>query len=289
MKQIFNQLRNYAELMRLHKPIGIYLLLWPTLWALLIAANGKPKFATLIIFVMGVVLMRSAGCIINDIFDRGFDGSVRRTAARPLVTGKVSLGEAILLFIFLCVLAGILVLQLNYFALTLSLVALLLTLIYPLMKRYIFMPQLVLGMAFAWSVPMAFAAELNYLPWVAWLLYVIAVCWPVAYDSIYALMDREDDIKIGVKSSAILFGSYDNYIITSIQIFVLVCLCILGFNLNFTIYYYLSLGLAFIFIIYQSWLISSRESKNFYKAFYNNHWLGLIIFAGISCHYLFTK
>lgn len=224
MKKIFFKLQQYGLLMRINRPIGIYLLLWPTLWALWIAGKGQPDFFLVLIFVGGVVLMRSAGCIINDIIDRRIDAHVRRTSGRPLVVGTVTIREALLLFTVLCSFALFIALQLNAFAFKLSFIALFLTMLYPWMKRYIYLPQLILGMAFAWSVPMAFAAQTNHINPIAWLLYGIAVCWPLAYDSIYALMDKEDDLKIAVKSSAILFGQYDNLII-SFMLHVLLLFC----------------------------------------------------------------
>lgn len=286
MNHFLKKISAYGSLMRLHRPIGIYLLLWPTLWALWIAGNGKPSLKVVLIFIVGVIIMRSAGCIINDYIDRKIDIHVARTRERPLAVGSVSRLEALTLFFSLCVLALVLVLQLNLFTVQLSVIAVLLTIIYPFMKRYIYLPQLILGMAYAWGVPMAFAALQESIDPVAWFLYAIAVIWPFAYDSIYALMDREDDAKIGVKSSVMLFARYDNLIITLLQLLVITSLICLGFFCKFSVYYFFSLMLTFVLIVYQSFLISTKQIKNYYLAFYSNHWMGMIIFIGIVFNYL---
>jgi 4-hydroxybenzoate polyprenyltransferase len=267
--------------MRLHRPIGIWLLLWPTLWALWIAGEGKPDLKILIIFMIGTIIMRSAGCVINDIADRHFDGYVARTRQRPLVTGAVTLKQAIILFLILCVMALVLVLQLNRFTIQLSIIGLLLAILYPFTKRITYWPQLVLGMAFAWSVPMAFAAQTNTVPGVGWFIYSIAVLWPLAYDTMYALDDREDDRKIGVKSTAILFANYNQLIIGILQIIILSLLTIMGLRLNLASYYYISLIIAAGLASYQQYLLKNQTPPYGLKAFLNNHWFGAVIFVGI--------
>ena len=275
-------------LMRLDKPIGSFLLLWPTLWALWIAAEGVPNFRILLVFILGVITMRSAGCVINDIADRDFDGAVQRTANRPLVIGTVTTRSAMVLFAGLCLIALLLVIQLNLATIKLSAIGLLLATIYPFTKRVTYLPQLVLGAAFAWSVPMVFVALNNSLTEITGLLFVIAALWPVAYDSIYALMDRDDDLKAGIKSTAILFGNWDAVIIFLLQLLVLLGLLLIGLWLQFNLFYYGSVCIAFFMICYQVLLILKRTSEGYYRAFYNNHWLGLVIFIGIFLNYRFT-
>lgn len=216
----------YAQLMRIDRPIGSLLLLWPTLWALFLANRGMPDLGILVIFVLGVLFMRSAGCVLNDYADRHFDGQVKRTAGRPLATGRASAREAKLLFVFLLILSFALVLQLNRYAIALSVVAAILAMVYPFMKRYMEVPQLVLGIAFGWSIPMAYAASIERFPLECWLLFLANLAWTVAYDTEYAMVDRDDDLRIGVKSSAILFGQYDYQIIALLQ---LVCLALLAY------------------------------------------------------------
>lgn len=272
--------------MRLDKPIGSLLLLWPTLWAIWIATCGRPSLSILFIFIGGVVVMRSAGCVINDIADRNFDGKVRRTQHRPLVIGSITTTGALILFIVLCLVGLILVLQLNPFTLLLSVVGLLLAISYPFTKRMIHCPQLILGAAYAWSIPMVFTATTNTIPLEGWSLYAIATLWPVAYDSIYALMDREDDINIGIKSTAILFGRWDLLIIFMLQLFVLVGLYFLGLLLHLKFIFFISIAIAFVLVCYQLYLINLRTPSHYYRAFYNNHWLGFVIFLGIVANYL---
>jgi 4-hydroxybenzoate polyprenyltransferase len=229
--------------------------------------------------------MRSAGCIVNDFFDRKFDGKVTRTKERPLVTGNVSLLEAKIIFSLLVVTAFYLVLQFNKLTIFLSVVGLLLAIVYPLMKRFMSLPQFVLGVAFSWGVPMAFAAQLNYVPVYGWLLFAVAIFWPLAYDSIYALMDKEDDLKAGVKSSVILFKSKDIIMILIFDLFVLLGLFIVGKILSFTSIFYVALVGASFSIFYQINSIKTRQNQNYYKAFKNNHWMGLLIFVGIVLNY----
>lgn len=280
-----DQLKQCAYLMRLHKPIGIFLLLWPTLWALWLASAGKPNVIIVVIFILGVILMRSAGCVINDIADRNIDGRVERTRLRPLATGKVSVREALVLFFILIFAAFLLVLLLNTFTILLAFVGAALTVFYPLMKRFTHLPQVGLGVAFAWSVPMAFAAEINSIPASAWLVFVIAVIWPVIYDTMYAMVDRRDDLKIGVKSTAILFGSHDKFIIGLLQSIILLLFVLLGYFFQLNLYYYCSVIVAALLFSYQQWLIKDREPQKCFAAFLNNHWVGLSVFTGIFLSY----
>lgn len=272
----------YTKLMRLHKPIGIFLLLWPTLWALWIAGEGLPTVKILVVFLLGVILMRSAGCIINDIADRNFDGRVERTKQRPLVTGTVQLKEAIILFLVLCLLAFLLVLQLNTLTVMLSFVALILASLYPFSKRITHFPQVILGAAFGWSVPMVFAAQTGSIPAIAWLIYLMAIIWPVAYDSIYALSDKADDLKIGLKSTVIIFGKFDVVIIFLLQAAVILSLILLGYFLHLTSAYYLSVILSSLLLVYQFYLVVNQQYQ---RAFLNNNWIGFLIFIGILLSY----
>lgn len=273
--------KQYALLMRLHRPIGIFLLLWPTLWALWIASNGRPNMFILIIFMLGVLIMRSAGCVINDIADRKFDPYVSRTRTRPLAAGNIKLLEAIILFILLCTIAFILVLQLNLPTIKLAFIGLALAIIYPFTKRFTYWPQLFLGAAYAWGVPMAFTAQTQNLPIVCWLIYLAAIIWPIAYDTLYAMVDRSDDLMIGVKSTAILFASYDKVIVAALQIIVLILLFIVGKVAKLNYLFDISLICATMLIIYQQYLIKERIPEKCFKAFLNNNWFGLVIFLGI--------
>jgi len=280
-------LRHYFHLMRLDRPIGILLLLWPTYWSLWLAAGGIPSLRNLIIFTLGCVLMRSAGCVINDVADRKIDGQVKRTRQRPLVTGLVSTTEALLLFAALCVFALMLVLMTNSLTIKLSFGGLFLAIIYPFMKRVTHMPQVVLGAAFAWSVPMAFAAESGELNQSIWLLYLAVVLWAVIYDTFYAMIDRDDDLKIGVKSTAILFGDADRKITGFLQGLFLLTLVLAGRKFELGMYYYTSLCVAALLFFYQQWLIKDRLPDNCFKAFLNNNYVGLVIFIGIAADYYF--
>ncbi|MCI0507908.1 MAG: 4-hydroxybenzoate octaprenyltransferase [Gammaproteobacteria bacterium] len=275
----------FALLTRFDKPIGTFLLLWPTLWALWIAGAGKPDTYVTIVFVLGVILMRAAGCIINDYADRNIDGQVARTRHRPLVTGKISGKEALMLFAALCLVAFCLVLTLNWLTIGLSFVAVILAILYPFMKRHTYMPQAFLGLAFGWSVPMAFAAQTGGLPDVTWLLLTATVLWATAYDTLYAMVDREDDLQIGVKSTAILFGEADKLVVAVIQVTFILTMMIIGGKLEMSMYYYLGLSAASALMIYQQYLIRDREPDQCFKAFLNNNWVGLVIFAGIVSHY----
>lgn len=281
------RLRQYALLMRLNRPVGIYLLLWPTLWALWIAGQGRPDWLVFIVFVLGVVLMRSAGCVINDYADRDFDPHVARTRERPIAAGRVSPKEALVLFVVLCLVAFGLVLTMNGLTIMLSFVAALLAAIYPFTKRYTHLPQVFLGAAFGWAVPMVFAAQTGAIPQAAWLLFIATVLWATAYDTMYAMVDRPDDLKIGVKSTAILFGEADRMIIGAIQVMFFAAMLLAGRQLALGAFYYLGLAVAGGFAVYQQYLIRNRDAPGCFKAFLNNNGFGAAIFCGIVLDYLF--
>ena len=286
MKAKFQQkLQLYAELIRFQKPIGVYLLLWPTLWALAIAGEGGPDIWVTLVFVAGVFLMRSAGCAINDYADRHIDLHVARTRDRPLVNGRISEREALLVFAGLSLLAFLLVLSLNRFTILLSIGGILLAASYPFMKRFHYLPQVHLGAAFGWAVPMAFAALTEQVPKQAWLLYVATLVWTVAYDTMYSMVDREDDLKIGIKSSAILFGDYDRLMIGLFQFLFILTLYLIGIDLEFSTIYYYALAFASLFLIYEQLLIVYRIPEYCFRAFLHNHWVGALVFAGIMGHY----
>ncbi|HTF84322.1 MAG TPA: 4-hydroxybenzoate octaprenyltransferase [Cellvibrio sp.] len=278
---IGQRVRLYWQLMRMHKPIGALLLLWPTLWSLWLAADGVPRWDVLVIFVLGVFVMRSAGCVINDFADRKVDGHVKRTRERPLVSGQVSGGEAIALFIGLCLLAFGLVLLTNPLTIQLSVGGVLLAFCYPFMKRYTHLPQVVLGAAFAWAIPMAFAAQSGALGVEVWLLYTAVVLWTVVYDTFYAMVDRDDDLRIGVKSTAILFGEQDRLMTGVLQALTLYALVMVGSRFELGTFYYISLGVAAALFAYQQYLIRFRQREACFKAFMNNNWVGLAIFIGV--------
>lgn len=275
----------YSQLMRLHRPIGILLLLWPTLWSLWLAAKGMPSLKNLLIFSLGVVIMRSAGCVINDFADRKIDSKVQRTQDRPLATGAASNREAITLFVVLCATAFGLVLLTDPLTIKLSVGGLLLAFCYPFMKRHTHLPQIVLGAAFAWSIPMAFAAEAGELTQELWLIYLAVVLWTVVYDTFYAMVDRDDDIKIGVKSTAILFGEQDRFITGLLQVMTLYTLFIIGDRFELGGYYYTSVAVAGGLFAYQQWLIRFRARAACFNAFLNNNWVGLAIFVGIAADF----
>jgi 4-hydroxybenzoate polyprenyltransferase len=280
------RLREYALLMRLHRPIGTLLLLWPTLWALWLAGNGSPNGLVIIVFVSGVVVMRSAGCVINDYADRHFDPHVRRTADRPLATGQVSEREALVLFAVLCVVAFSLVLLMNWLTILLSIVGLMLAVCYPFTKRYTYWPQFFLGLAFGWGIPMAFAAQTNTVPSLAWWLFVTNIFWAMAYDTLYAMVDREDDEKIGIKSTAILFGKADKLIVGLLHVVVLILLWLIGQQYQLGTFYQMGLVVAASLVFYQQWLIRHREPAKCFEAFLNNHWFGAAIFVGMLVQYV---
>jgi len=281
-----NRLIQYYYLMRLNKPVGILLLLWPTLWALWIAAEGLPDLDVLTIFVLGVIVMRSTGCVINDLADRNLDRHVQRTRDRPITSGKVKPFEAIGLITVLLLCAVALVLNLNTLTFRLSCIAVPLAIIYPFMKRVTYLPQVFLGLAFAWAIPMAFAAQTDSIPQIAWLLFITTVLWAIVYDTMYAMVDREDDIKIGVKTTAILFDDADRTIIGSIQIMILLSQILTGVKLELGKYYYAGIAIASLLSIYQQYLIKDRIPENCFRAFLNNQWYGMVIFVGLYLHYL---
>ena len=277
----FSNWRAYMQLTRLDKPIGIYLLLWPTIWALVIAADGLPSLGITLIFIAGVVLMRSAGCVINDYADRKVDGSVKRTNARPLVAGTVTEREALQLFALLVGLSSILVLMLNWQTIALSVVALFLAASYPFMKRYTHMPQAVLGAAFGWAIPMAFAAIQGSVPLEGWLLFIANLTWTIAYDTYYAMVDRDDDLIVGIKSSAILFGQYDRLIIGVLQGITLILLFTIAQCLAYGWPVYFALVACALLFAFQSYETRERERKACFKAFLDNHYVGLVFAVGL--------
>lgn len=285
LSAISNQLADYGRLMRLDKPIGTYLLLWPTLWGLWVAAEGFPSQRILVIFVLGVIMMRAAGCIINDFADRKIDLHVERTRERPLTTGKVSKVEAIVLFLLLVSVAFYLVLLTNRLTISLSIVAVLLTMTYPFMKRYTYLPQVVLGAAFSMAIPMAFAAQTGEVPFIAWLIFTANVLWVVVYDTIYGMVDREDDLKIGVKSTAILFGEADKLMVGMLQLMTLLTLITIGYRMGMGPWFFSSLGLVSLLFIYQQYLMKDRVPFLCFRAFLNNHWVGMIVFIGLLLNY----
>lgn len=287
MTTLKQKLPDYLALIRFDKPIGTYLLLWPTLWALWIASKGLPPIELLIIFCLGTFLTRSAGCVMNDFADRNFDGHVKRTASRPMASGRVSVGEAMMLFASLMFIAFLLVLMTNTLTILLSFCAAGLTLLYPFMKRYTHLPQVVLGAAFSWGVPMSFAATLNELPLSVWLIYSATLLWTIVYDTEYAMVDRDDDIKLGLKSTAILFGSDDCRIIAILQTCVILLLLLVGIEFSLGIPYYLGLVVAAGLFIYHQKIIAGREREPCFKAFLNNNYVGMAIFLGIAAHYRF--
>ena len=275
----------YIKLMRLDKPVGILLLLWPTLWALWLSSDGIPSIKILFIFMLGVVIMRSAGCVINDFADRDIDGYVRRTNSRPIPNGEISPREAIFIFLFLSMLAFSLVAFTNTLTLKLSFIGVFLAAIYPFMKRYTNLPQIFLGAAFAWSIPMSFAAVTNKIDDGLWFLYLAVVIWAVTYDTFYAMADRADDLKIGIKSTAILFGEMDLRITACLQLLVLILLTMTGEYFQRGIWFFMSLVCVIALFIYQQYIIRNREAANCLSAFVNNNYVGLIIFIGLALDY----
>lgn len=276
----------YLQLTRLNRPIGIYLLLWPTLTSLWLAAEGLPSITTLIIFILGVIVMRSAGCVINDYADRNLDGQVRRTRTRPLAAGVLSARQALMLFAVLVVVAFVLVLLTNWATVQMSLVALALAICYPFMKRYTYLPQVFLGMAFAWAIPMAFTAQSKPLTETTWLLFSATVLWTVAYDTLYAMVDREDDLRLGVRSTAILFGDSDRLMVAILQGLTLLAWLLLGVQAGLGMFWWTALIVACGLFIYQQWLIRGRERQACFAAFQANQWVGLVLFVGLTLSYL---
>jgi 4-hydroxybenzoate polyprenyltransferase len=280
-----SKLLAYHRLMRTDKPIGALLLLWPTLWALWVATPGVPPLWILGVFIAGVWLMRAAGCVVNDYADRKFDGHVKRTANRPLPSGQVTGKEARALFVVLVLLSFLLVLMLNTMTILLSVAALALAWVYPFMKRYTHLPQVVLGAAFGWSIPMAFAAVSESLPLSCWLMFLANILWAVAYDTQYAMVDRDDDLKIGIKSTAILFGRQDNTIIGILQVAVLALMVAIGRLNELNWAFYWSVLIAGLLFAYQQKLLAKREREACFKAFLNNNYVGLVLFLGLAMSY----
>lgn len=283
MKQ---QLIYYWQLMRFHKPIGIYLLLWPTLWGVWTASHGHPSLKILLIFIFGTILMRAAGCVINDIADRHFDKYVARTRERPLTAGNITLRNAIILFLILISITFILVCQLNILTIALSFIGLGLAILYPFSKRFTHWPQFILGLAFSWGIPLSFSAQHQPLGLTCWLLFTASTIFALIYDTEYALVDKEDDIKIGIKSTAILFGNRNPLILGLLQILMLGLLILFGLIIKATLFYYLSLLGASLLFIYQQYLLHTKQTVAYFNAFLNNHWAGLLIFAGIILAHL---
>ena len=271
----------YALLARMHQPIGSLLLLWPTLWALWIAGAGEPDPQVVLVFVAGVFVMRSAGCVMNDFADRKIDPHVQRTRNRPIASGRVTPREALGVFAVLCLVALGLVLTLNRLALLYSFAAVALAASYPFMKRWTYLPQVYLGVAFGWGIPMAFAAIANGVPPLAWLLLAGVVAWAVAYDTMYAMVDREDDIRVGVKSSAILFGDADRFFVGASQVAVLAILVLAGRQAGLGVPYITATAAGALLFVYQQHLIRNREPAACFRAFLNNNWVGAVVFAGI--------
>src|SRR5688572_4395603 len=281
-------LKQYALLMRMHRPIGIWLLMWPALWALWVSTGGHPDERIFAVFLAGVFVMRSAGCVMNDYADRDIDPFVARTKDRPLAARRVTPQEALLLFAALALLAIGLMLTLNPLAQRLALIGAVLTITYPFLKRFFPLPQFYLGAAFGMAVPMAFAAQTEDVPRQAWLMFLATVLWAGVYDTMYAMVDREDDARLGVKSSAILFADADRFIIGAMQVMVLIGLGLMGRELEFGLWYWVGLGIAALFFLYQQWLIRKREPAACFKAFNNNNYVGMAIFVGIALNYQFT-
>ncbi len=284
--QLADKLKQYWRLARFDKPIGILILLWPALWALWVASDGKPDKLVLIVICSGVVLIRAAGCVINDYADREIDPLVKRTKQRPIAAGKVSPKEALILFAILCTLAFILVLQLNLMTILLSFIAAFLAASYPFMKRYTNLPQAYLGIAFGFAVPMSFSAQINSIPGVAWVMYLAVMLWALVYDTMYAMVDKEDDLKIGVKSTAILFGDREREIMAVLQVIIIILLIIVGKMQQLGGFYYSGVAIAFALSIYQQKLIFNREKKLCFKAFLNSNYFGMAIFVGLFFDYL---
>lgn len=278
----------YYRLMRLDKPVGIWLLLWPTLWALWVAGEGRPFGRAFLALALGTIVARSAGCVINDYADRSFDGRVARTADRPLATGEVAPSEALMLFAGLMLIALGIVVTLNLLTVMLACIGAAVTIVYPFAKRFVSAPQFVLGIAFAWGVPMAFAAQLGTVPRVGWLLFIAAIVWVIVYDTEYAMVDRDDDIKIGIKSTAVLLGDMDRVFIGGLQLLLLLTLLLVGQQAGLGGWYHAGLGIASVLGVYQQVLIRERNRDACFKAFRNNVWLGAWVFVGILLDSILT-
>jgi len=289
MNRQLSMMKPYIQLMRLDRPIGIFLVMWPALWALWLAGEGQPSLKNVVIFVLGSVVMRSAGCVINDYADRDFDGQVERTKNRPLATGALTPKNALATFGVLCCIALALVLMTNTMTVYLSVGGLLLASVYPFMKRYTYLPQVFLGAAFAWAIPMAYSAQAEQLPPLVWLLFTATVIWTVAYDTIYAMVDREDDIKAGIKSTAILFGKQDRAMIATLQVLVVLTLCLIGDQAGLGQFYFLGVVAASCLFVYQQHLIRLRYREECFSAFLNNNWVGMVVFFGLVLDLLAGK
>jgi 4-hydroxybenzoate polyprenyltransferase len=286
--RLSRRFEEYIKLMRLDRPIGIWLLMWPALWALWIAGDGKPTPKILVVFVLGTVVMRSAGCVINDFVDRNVDPYVRRTRERPLAARRIGPVEALVLFGILSLLALFLATRLDVFTIQLAAFGGVLAVSYPFFKRFFPLPQLYLGAAFGWAVPMAYAAQTGFLPRLAWVLFMIAVLWAAVYDTLYAMVDRDDDLKIGVKSSAILFADMDRLLVGVMQAMMIFALLLVGRTLQFGHWYTAAVVAAAVFFVYQQWLIRNREPAKCLSAFANNHYVGMAIFIGIVLEYVYA-
>lgn len=286
--QLAVQLRNYGRLMRVDRPIGFWLLLWPTLWALWLAGEGHPDQGLFVVFVIGVFVMRSAGCVLNDYVDRKIDPYVERTRSRPIASGAVTPLEGLTLFVALALVAIGLATMLNRPAQLLAIVAGGLTVVYPFVKRFVSIPQFILGAAFGWAVPMAFAAQTGEIPQLAWIVFGAALIWAVVYDTFYAMVDRDDDRKIGVKSTAILFGDTDLFVVAGLQLVMLTALVFVGLRAELGFWYYLSLVAAAGLMGYHQWLARRRDPAGCFRAFLHNHYIGLVVFIGIVLHYSFN-
>jgi 4-hydroxybenzoate polyprenyltransferase len=289
LPRIAGTLREYALLMRLHRPIGIWLLMWPMLWAFWVAGEGHPDERVFLVFMLGTLIMRSAGCVINDYADRDLDPYVSRTQDRPLAARRVSPGEALLLFLLLCLLAVGLLFTLNPLAQLYAVVGAVLTMSYPFMKRFFPVPQLYLGAAFGIAVPMAFAAQNGTVSKIAWVMFCATVLWAGVYDTEYAMVDREDDEKLGIKSSAILFGDADRVLIGFMQFLLLFAMVLVGREMHYAHWYWAGLGAGALCFVRQQWLIRRREPEGCFRAFNNNHYFGMFVFLGILLHYVFTE
>lgn len=288
LNRLWPQWRDWVAITRLDKPVGSYLLLWPTLWALWIAGAGQPDLQLILIFIAGVFLMRSAGCVINDFADRKVDGQVKRTADRPLANGRLSERQALTGFALLCLLAFGLVLLTNRFTVLLSFGGLALAALYPFMKRHTHLPQVFLGAAFSWAIPMAFAAQTETVPAVAWLLFAANLAWTVAYDTLYAMVDRDDDIRIGVKSTAILFGDLDLFMVGLLYAIALLSLLAVFGQTGMSWPAYMGLLAGALWLAWWLFSVRSRAREACFRAFRQNHWFGLLVWAGIVIHYLLT-